>query len=367
MLRRLFPSRGFLSVATILVLAAVAMLGYRIAKPTPAQRGYCAIMPDSIGLFEGSDVTVLGLRVGRVTHVEPRSDGALVRFEIPESERLSADVGATTLSDTLVADRKLALIGTAAEKGSTWDPGRCITRTLTPKSLTATFNALAGLADQLNGGQHPDQPDLVKQGIAALDGSTAGRGQQMNDIIQKLGAVLNSPDAAIGHLGALLDALADLAHTAANGWGDVKDMLTRLTAALRSANEEVVPPILGVVDGLRDVLPEANQAITALGTPGLRRLDSAVDQLPMLLAGIGSLRDLIAMIPPLAQAFSSSVDPATGRSAISYAPPLVEVPNDSATEVCRAINALAPGRCTDSDGPAQVPLTQLVLGSVGAR
>lgn len=330
-------------------------------------RSYCALMPDSIGLFESSDVTMLGLRIGRVTHVEPRNDGARVTFEIPKSQRLSADAGATTLSDTLVADRKLALIGTAPDTGPAWNPERCITRTLTPKSLTATLNALAGLADQLNGGDHPDQPYLIKDGIATLDNATAGRGPQINDIISKLGAALNSPDAAIGHLGALIDALADLANSAANGWGDVKDMLTRLTSALQQANDQVVPPIVDVVEGLRDVLPEADRAIIMLGSPVLRRLDSAADQLPMLLARIGSLRDLITMVPPLAHAFSTAVDPATGRTAITYAPPTVALSDQAASDACAAINTLAPGRCADINGLAQVQVTQLILGSVGAR
>ncbi|PXX58457.1 virulence factor Mce-like protein [Nocardia tenerifensis] len=367
MLKRTFASRGFLSVATILVLAAVAVVGYRIAKPTPEMRSYCALMPDGIGLFEGSDVTVLGLRVGRVTRVEPSGDGARVDFEIPAAESLSVEVGATTLSDTLVADRTLALIGTAADGAPAWDHERCITRTLTPKSLTATFNALAGLADELNGGEQPERPDLIKDGIAALDTATAGHGQQINDIVRKLGAALNSPDAAIGHLGGLIDALADLAHSAANGWGDVKDMLTRLTAALQAANDQVVPPIVDVVEGLRDVLPAANEAIVTLGGPVLRRLDAAADNLPLLLAGIGTLRELIAQIPPLTQAFSTAVDPATGRTAITYAPPAVALPDAAAAEVCAAINALAAGRCTDASGLAQVQVTQLVLGSAGAR
>ncbi|WP_067707829.1 MlaD family protein [Nocardia yamanashiensis] len=367
MLRRTFASRGFLSVATILVLGAVAVVGYRIAKPTPEMRSYCALMPDGIGLFEGSDVTVLGLRVGRVTRIEPSGSGARVDFEIPSGERLSAEVGATTLSDTLVADRKLALLGIAADGAPAWDHRHCITRTLTPKSLTATFNALAGLADALDGGERPDRPDLIKDGIAALDNATAGRGQQINDIVRTLGAALNSPDAAVGHLGGLIDALADLAHSAADGWGDVKDMLTRLTAALQAANDQVVPPIVDVVEGLRDVLPAANEAIVMLGGPLLRRLDSAADRLPMLLAGIGSLRELIAMIPPLAQAFSTAVDPATGQAAIAYAPPAVALPDAAAADVCAAVNALAAGRCTEADGLARVQVIQLVLGSAGAR
>ncbi|MGY2089141.1 MULTISPECIES: MlaD family protein [Nocardia] len=368
MLKRLFAARGFASGAIVLALAAVAVVGYRIAQPAPPMRSYCALMPDSIGLYTGSDVTLLGLPIGRVTDIRPEGAGARVEFVIPADRHLPADVGATTLSDTLVADRKLAVVDTATSSGPNWDPARCITKTLTPKSMTETFDALGDLAEELNGGTHPDQPDLLAQGFTALDTATTGRGEQINTIIHKLGSALNSPAAAIGHLGALIDALAELAHSAANGWSDVESMLTRLTASLNTANFLVVPPLVDVFDGLREVLPAANEAIIALGGPLLRKLDAATDQLPLLNAGFGSLRDLIVMLPPLVQAFTTAADPHTGQLTLTYAPPVVAIPDAAAPQVCSAINALAPGRCTDAPGGlVHTQLVPLVLGSVGAR
>ncbi|GAB2552647.1 MlaD family protein [Nocardia heshunensis] len=368
MVTRLFASRGFVSVATVLVLAGVAIVGYRIAEPTPRMRAYCALMPDSIGLYPGSDVTLLGLRIGRVTAIRPEGAGTRVEFAIPADRRLAGDVGATTLSDTLVADRKLAVLDTATTSGPDWDPGRCITKTVTPKSMTATFDALGRLADELNGGDHSDQPDLVAQGLTAVDHATAGQGPQINAIIHRLGSAMNSPDAAIGHLGALIDALADLAHSAANGWSDVENMLTRLTAVLDVANFQVVPPLVDVFDPLRDILPPANEAIMELGDPLLGKIDAATDQIPLLTAGLGSMRDAIAMMPPLVQAFTTATDPQSGRLALTYAPPTLAIPDAAAPQLCSAINALAPGRCTEAaNGLAYTQIVQLILASVGAR
>ena len=120
MVRKLFASRGFLSFGLILVLGAAVVIGWKVAKPAPDTRTYCAAMPDSIGLFVGSAVTIMGVRVGHVTKIEPDGATARVEFTVPETRTLPLDVGATTLSDTLIADRRLALIG-AEPAGPGWD------------------------------------------------------------------------------------------------------------------------------------------------------------------------------------------------------------------------------------------------------
>lgn len=367
MFRQLLGSRAFLSFGLIFALAIAAVVAYKLVSPTPEQQSYCAMMPDSVGLFVGSDVTVMGVRVGQVTDVAPDGDKARVVFDIQASRKLPPDVGATTLSDTLIADRKLALIG-AEPTGPSLDPSDCITKTLTPKSLSQTFTAVAHLADQLNGASDPAHPNQLSGGLAALDRSMAGSGQQFNDIVKGLGAALNSPDAAIGRIGDLLDSLTALAASANNGWPVVKSTLTRLAKNLDDINNIIAPPIIDIVIKLVDILPPANDLSIMFVGPIVDRLD-AVPNLPqMISAGVASLRDVLTMIPPIVGAFGSSIDPQTGRASLAYATPKVAIPDPAASQVCSAINLLAPGRCADaSKGLVDVSLAQLVLGSVGAR
>ncbi|MFI6998213.1 MlaD family protein [Nocardia sp. NPDC050175] len=367
MLRRLFGSRGFVSVAMIAILIAVATLGIRLAQPSQQMRGYCALMPDSIGLFTDSHVTIRGIPSGRVTRIEPADKGTRVEFEIPADEKLPIDVGATTVSDTLIANRRLALIGNRPD-GPGWEAGRCITKTLTPKSLSQTFAAVAKLADELDGANDPAQQNRLLAGLTTMNDATVGRGQQINDLIHTLGSALNEPDAAIGHLGQLIDALASLARSAASGWGEVESTVTGLPDALHAVNTMAVPPIVQVLTDIGDILPMLNDLTLMFGGPLLRQLDAADATLLLAGAGIGSLLDLIRMVPSIAAAFTHSIDPANGRAVIDYAPPRVAIPDSSAPQVCAAINAIAPGRCTDTtDGLMNIQITQLVLGSVIPR
>ncbi|WP_194820162.1 MlaD family protein [Nocardia sp. XZ_19_385] len=368
MLQRLFASRAFLSLTTLAVLAAVVVAGFHLARPQPPMRTYCALMSDSIGLYTGGNVTIRGIPSGTVTRIAPAGTGVRVDFELPADEKLPPDVGATTVSDTLVANRRLAIIGNRPAAGPGWDAGQCISKTITPQSLSQTFSAIAKLADELNGANDPTRQRGLAEGLAAVNAATDGRGQQINDLVHALGSALKSPDAGIGHLGRLLDALAALARSAANGWGEVETVLTGLPSGLHAANTMAVPPITQVLTDIGDVLPMLNDLTLMFGGRALRELDAADPALLLAGAGIGSLLEVIRMTPALAAAFSNSVDSVSGRAALDYAPARVAIPAESAAQVCAAVNAVAPGRCADpGDGLVHVQLAQLILGQVGAR
>ncbi|MQY25920.1 MlaD family protein [Nocardia aurantia] len=364
MLTRLLGSRGLMSAATVLVFVLAAALGLTLTRSGPPVRGYCAEMPDSIGLYPGSAVTIMGVPVGRVTTIEPGGATALVRFTVRADRKLPPDVGAVTVSDTLVADRKLALIGDEPG-GPARDSGRCITRTLTPKSLSQTFDALARLSAQLGGDADPAQRNAFGAGLDALDRATAGSGGQLNETITALARALNSPDAAIGHLGALIDALAELAHRARDSWPAVQDSITGLTQAFGDINVIAIPEIVRIVANLTETLPQLNDVITMFGSPILHDLDAMTDLPRLIDAGVGSLAEVIRMAPAVATGFAGAIDPATGRLTIGYAPPKLTLPQQDATQLCAALATLTGGPCPAADN-GTVTIPQL-LGAVSAR
>ncbi|MFB7718257.1 MULTISPECIES: MlaD family protein [unclassified Nocardia] len=367
MLTRVFSSRAFVSFGLVVVLGLAAAGVYTTLRPHPMMRAYCADMPDAIGLFEGSDVTVMGVRLGRVTKVANNGATARVSFEIPASRKLPDDVGATTLADSLVANRRLALIG-AEPTGAGRNPNTCITRTVTPKSLSETFTALSRLADELNGTPDPGQTGAVGQGLTALNSLTAHTGPQLNAILTRLGTALHSPDAAIGHIGDLIDAVGSLARDAATYWPEIRDMLTRLTGTFDDVSNIAVPPVVAILDKLVDVLPALNDLTVTLGGPLLHRLDS-VENLPQLIrSGVEGLHGVLALAPAVSSAFAAVIDPATGAISMAYAPPRVAIPQPDAAAVCAAIDAVTPGTCTSTtDGMVNVSLAQVIMGQLGAR
>lgn len=368
MLNKILGSRGLMSAVVVVTLVLAGAIGLRLSSPNPPMRSYCAAMPDSIGLYEGSAVTVMGVQVGSVTEISIDGAVARVEFTVRADRKLPTDVGAVTVSDTLIADRRLALIG-AEPAGAGWNSSACITKTLTPKSLTQTFDALAGLADQLNGaGETGQQRTAVGAGVDALDRATAGTGDQINEIIAALSRALVAPDAAIGHIGQLLDALTELAHRARGGWSQVETTVSGLPQTFDDIVTIAFPPIIEIVAALADLLPQLNDVIVMFGSPALRALDSVPDLSRMIAAGVGSLADVIAMAPAVASGFAGAVDPASGALTIGYAPPKLILAQQDTAQVCAAVQVVTGQPCQAIEsGAMTIPALPLLLGAVSAR
>ncbi|GAB0104538.1 MCE family protein [Nocardia sp. JMUB6875] len=365
MFKRVLGSRGFMSITVVLTLVLAAGIGLRLSKPEPPTRGYCAEMPDTIGLYKGSAVAILGIPVGRVTEISPHGPTALVRFTVRADRKLPPDVGAVTVSDTLVSDRTLTLIG-AEPTGAAWDPGTCITKTLTPKSLTQTFAALTALVDGLNGSGDAGQRTALANGLDSLDAATSGTGDEINGLIQQLSKALAAPDAAVGHLGRLLDALTELAHRARNGWPHLQEVSVGLPQAFTDIVNLAFPPIIELVAALTNVLPQANDAIMMLAAPALKKIDAA-NLAKLIAAGVGSLTQVIGMTPAVATGFATALDPDTGQFTIGYAPPKLALAQSDSDALCAAVQTLTGTGCQANGGVVTVPAVPALLAAVSAR
>ncbi|MBF6150094.1 MlaD family protein [Nocardia nova] len=364
MLYRFLASRGFISIFGVSALAAAAVAAYlTVVAPPRATQSYCAIMPDAIGLYPGNHVTMLGITVGTVTAVRPENGTVRVDFTVERDHPLKGTVSATTFSDTLAADRNLAVLsdGKAVNR---WNPGTCITKTLTPKSMTRTLAAITDLATQLNA----DGGHAVSGSVNALNNATVGTGPRMNELIGKLGAALNSPDAAIGHIGELIDALASLSSSALANWPEIKATLEGFGPLFDQTDNEILSEGDVIGKQLRVLVPWINGLARQYGGPLLGGIDAVAPYLHLLAAHIGSVRELIGMVPAVVSAFTRSTDPVTGAPTVVYAAPRVAVPQGDADRLCAAVNAAMPGKCASAvDGMADLNLAGVVLGLAGAR
>ncbi|MFC9969061.1 MlaD family protein [Nocardia ignorata] len=362
MLKKLLGSQAFMSIAGVAVLVALVTGGYFIAfDPLKKTESYCALMPDAVGLYPGNHITMRGISVGEVTSVRNEGPKVRVDFEVDAEYPVYADASATTVAYSVAADRNLAVL--ASGKDTRKFEGGCITKTLTPKSITETLTALANLSEQLSG-TNSGQPTALVDGLGALDRATQGTGPTVNELITELGSAMNKPDADIGHLAGLFDAFASVSNRVAANWGDLQSMLTRLAPLLNMASDDLLGPATSLFDGLGELLPMLNDLTTILGDPLIGTLDGAVPLVKMLRANVGSLRDVVLKLPALTSAFQS----AAGGTAITYAPPKVALPTGEADQVCAALNAALPGQCPDpAAGLTDVNLVQVVLGMAGAR
>src|SRR4051794_23682442 len=93
--------------AAVVALAVVA--GAVVTLRGADVKTATAYFPKAIHVYKGSEVSVLGVRVGTVTRVHPEGTQVRVDFEYDASQKIPADAFAVFVEPTLVADRALQL------------------------------------------------------------------------------------------------------------------------------------------------------------------------------------------------------------------------------------------------------------------
>ena len=91
-----------------LVLALLVGLAV-VLWPSGGSRHVRAEFVRAVGLYEGSDVRILGVKVGKVTKVTPHGDRVAVDFEYDDHYSVPADAKAVVVSPSVVSDRYVQL------------------------------------------------------------------------------------------------------------------------------------------------------------------------------------------------------------------------------------------------------------------
>jgi len=147
-----------------------------------------AYFTEAVGVYAGSDVRVLGVRVGTVDEVRPAGTQVRVRLTVEPGVRIPRGVKAVIMAPSLVSDRFVQLApayttGPELPRDSTIREDS----TATPVELDQLYGSLNELATALgpNGANaHGALSDLVKTGAEVLDGN----GAKLNETIERLGA-----------------------------------------------------------------------------------------------------------------------------------------------------------------------------------
>jgi phospholipid/cholesterol/gamma-HCH transport system substrate-binding protein len=95
-----------LAVATAVILLAATFF---VVRGDDEVRTVTAHFPRAVSVYEGSEVRILGVKVGRVTAVVPEGNSVRVEMEYDADEKLPADAKAAVITPTLVADRFVQL------------------------------------------------------------------------------------------------------------------------------------------------------------------------------------------------------------------------------------------------------------------
>lgn len=135
-----------LAVAAALVVAGALWWVFTRAGTTTVT----AYFDKAVGIYEGSDVRVLGVEVGSVTSVEPQGEIVKVDMRVDRGVDIPADARAVQITPSVVADRYVQLTP-AYSGGETMSNGAVIDRerTATPVEVDELYASIDELARAL--------------------------------------------------------------------------------------------------------------------------------------------------------------------------------------------------------------------------
>jgi virulence factor Mce-like protein len=242
------------AVAIVCVLALVVATAVWWLLYATNQNKVTAYFSAAVGLYPGSDVRVLGVRVGSIDSVTPQGTTVKVEMSVDKSIRVPANAQAVVVSPSVVSDRYVQLTpvytGGAVLADNATIPRE---RTATPVELDQLYQSLDKLTTTLgpNGAnKNGALSDLLNTAAANL----AGNGQNLNDTIKQLGQATSTLAGSKDDLFGTVDNLQKFVTT-----------LAQSDQQVRTFNDQL-SQVSGYLAGERTDLGDAlSQLSTALG------------------------------------------------------------------------------------------------------
>jgi phospholipid/cholesterol/gamma-HCH transport system substrate-binding protein len=239
-------------IVVILVIAA-AFIGWNVYKRVTTNT-VVAYFSQTLALYPGDKVQIMGVRVGSIDKIEPDGDKMRVTFHYDKKFKVPANATASILNPSLVSSRTIQLAppytgGPVLENNAVIDTDR----TQVPVEYDDLRDSLSRLLTDL--GPTPEQPrgpfgDIIE---SAADGF-AGKGEQLNKTLNGLSEALFALNEGRGDFFSVVKSLAlfvNALHRSDQQFVALNKDLAQFTNAFTNTDREVA-----------DALQDLNELLT---------------------------------------------------------------------------------------------------------
>jgi phospholipid/cholesterol/gamma-HCH transport system substrate-binding protein len=193
-----FRRRIAIAIVLVLVVVGGGLAARRLAQGPPGPL-VTAMFPRTVGVYAGSDVRILGVRVGTVHAITPVGDQVRVVLRLDPGVPVPADADAVVIAPSVVSDRYVQL--TPAYTGGPKLAGGAVIppeRTAIPAEVDDLYSSLTKLADAL-GPNGANANGALSDLLNTTAENLSGNGQALGTTIAQLGKLAktlngNSPD-----------------------------------------------------------------------------------------------------------------------------------------------------------------------------
>nr|WP_040918562.1 MCE family protein [Saccharomonospora glauca] len=299
-------------IATVLLVAAVATAGALWwVFGDHGDKTVTAYFDRAVGVYPGSDVKVLGVRVGEVVSVTPEPTRVRLTMTVDADAPVAKDTRALIVSPSVVADRYVQL-SDLAHGGPRIADGAVIpsSRTAVPVELDELYTSLDDLATALGpDGANADGAlsDLLDTGAGVLDGN----GESFSRTVRDFGELARTLAESDDDLFATIDSLSVFTAMLAGNDTRVREateQLASVTETLAADKEE----LSAALNLLGDALADLQEFVADNRAAFKSSVDDLADITQLVVERRASLAEALDIAPAAAENAYNAFDPRSG-------------------------------------------------------
>ena len=298
-------TRRPVTVAIVVAAAALAVAGLALVSG-PAAKHLAADFPNTVNLYPGAQVKVLGVTVGSVDSVTVRGTQVHVEMSYDGARSLPAEAHAVIVPPSIVGDRFIQLTppytgGPALADGAALDTAH----TEVPVELDEAYNSINNLAKAL-GPDGANSTGALSRLLTASAANLDGNGDAVHQTITQLSGAVSTLAEARGDIAGTVTNLGSLTATLAADDGQVRELVDNLAEVsgelngqrgeLRGATENLNDALADIAHFIRDNRTALTDNIRGLAhitstvADHQRDLAELLDTAPL---GLSNLYDLV--------------------------------------------------------------------------
>ena len=329
-----------LALVAVLGAAVVGIYSWKLARARMDTLTLVAQFDNTAGLYPTNNVQVLGMKVGSVTKVTPKTGYVEVEFTVDKNVQIPADAMAVTLQTSILAERSIELTppyrGGAAMADHQTIP---LTKTKTPVEFTRTLDMVDRLATSLGGDGKGNGAvrTLVDSAAAMADGN----GERITSALTELSKALKlSADGGAQtkeQLTKVVDNLSSLMDAAAANEGTLRDfgstvgVLSQVLADEDLGSGTTGKQLNAILTQLGDLLEKNRDAVRGLVANGGTTLTTAVEHKR-------ELAELLDVAPLTLDNLYNIIDRENGAARVHILTDRVLFDNQTVKEVCNLMH-----------------------------
>ncbi|MGB3696142.1 MAG: MCE family protein [Gordonia sp. (in: high G+C Gram-positive bacteria)] len=331
--------RRGLAAAAVTMATALTVTGCSLVPATwTAALGQAntvtAYFDDVSGIFEGNDVAILGMPVGRITSVQPQGTRVKVTMTVDNSIDVPADVTAAIVNTSIVTTRHIELSPTY-RGGPKLGDGDVIEHTEAPVEIGTLFDSIDKIVKSMSGDRPGEGP--IADFVDVTSGIASGNGEKLRQALDslskagKLGA--DNGDA----IASIIKSLSTLTTALTDNYPKMKQFSASMTQVSQMFGDQSV----GLVASLHD-LNQMLQNTSEFLSGNSAAISASTGRLAAVIANLSDFsREVVETIdvaPLLFQNLSNSISAEQGawRASVLLDKSLLD--NESLSKLCEAIN-----------------------------